>query len=74
MCILIWDGDKEISTSAELAARIGADNIVFEPYAVPEIGDTCLCPIDIEASVKKAGLSARRDWEWAGDYILEASL
>ena len=67
MCQSIACGDRDITNIGELKAGIGAENVVIRPGYGEVPDNSCLCPVDIEASASMAGRHiARRPWpmEW----------
>jgi hypothetical protein len=54
------EGDiiKEIETINDFKKQfdLSAEDIVLEKFYLKYIGDTCLCPIDIEATLTKKGI------------------
>lgn len=62
MCDLLWiEGrEDEITTQGELAEFLGGpdalriQNVEYDPPC-------CLCPVDLEATMKAAGYTIRRD-------------
>lgn len=73
MCTAIWaekDGHPlEINTVGEFAAYIGdRKKIIF--WEGKDYGDdTCLCNVEIEETLKKAGIDFERDDVMADYYI-----
>lgn len=61
MCTeVILPDDTLCKTQRELRKQLGDENVIYlDGYPSPdEMIDTCLCPIDIDATAKKAGLVA----------------
>lgn len=69
MCqtVVFDDGETcpawEAETCAELARRLGGDLVrsSLYPESVSVSGDSCLCPVDLEATAAKFGLLLERN-------------
>ena len=80
MCIMVWADQRDIECQSDFAAFVGVDverlplNPLTDdkgPIYTPQFldGKHCLCPIDIEMALTRAGLKWRRDD--TGDYIVD---
>jgi len=69
MCqtVVFDDGENlpawEAETCSELARRLGGDLVRSASYpdSVDVAGEHCLCPVDLEATAKKFGMSVKCD-------------
>ena len=77
MCWEVWFQDEAVRSRDTLAAKLGVSPIYDDEAtmdACHDGPDHCLCPIDVEAMVKGAGMICRY-WEptdpgMAGDWIV----
>jgi len=69
MCVTIWNNGKEIQNFGELKELVGDAQVIFDDEAL-RIGDLegdtredewCLCGVDIEATMKRAGYDVKMD-------------
>jgi hypothetical protein len=70
MCTNLIINHKSILTIEELQAAIGKENVVIEDGYGELDGNCCLCPVDFEATAKKAGYRLKDDPEFVGDFIM----
>lgn len=69
MCILIYDGDVEIQSPKQLEEHFPqiTDIVHAEEYN-DIIPDACLCQVDVEETLCRAGIKYIED---CGDYIIQ---
>lgn len=72
MCDIIYKGNEEIiaENQVQLAALVGCDNLIFEKHCRQYyVHDSCLCSIDIPATLTKARIKFTNDgcMEWMID-------
>jgi hypothetical protein len=70
MCQEIQVGERDITNIGELKAEIGRRNLVIYPGYRNLNNASCLCPVDIAASARKAGRDVRKS-EWPMEWIME---
>ena len=70
MCQSIAWGDEELTTQGDLAAEIPPDRWLHKPEYQERARrydpDTCLCPVDVRATLEAAGHRVRVGWETTG--------
>jgi hypothetical protein len=73
MCRSVRVGDEEICTQAALADLVGgASRLLFTGPSRRYDAESCLCPVDIVATMARDGWSVRDGWDEAGsDYVAE---
>lgn len=72
MCVeLIVDG-KRIEELKDLDAAIGGEAVLHEGYPHLKDRDSCLCPVDIEATAEKFGYEI--SYADPPDYFADATL
>jgi hypothetical protein len=71
MCQSIECGPRDITNIAQLEAEIGAENVVIRSGYKYVPVTSCLCPVDIQASAKKAGRVVRKS-QWPMEWVMES--
>jgi hypothetical protein len=78
MCttIFIEDSGEVIQSQEELVTVLeSTSGLVFKEEGESYDPATCLCPINVPATLEKAGVEVRSGWDdYATDYVMSVSI